>query len=137
MLWSQICEILETSETNLDFTQLYDITKVSEELQNCLDNLIQNQQFTQALEICSLLSLSKDKCIIAMWMSNLRVSLKTEEAILKFLTDSSLAFKDENVNPNLAASFFYEVARTFSSFSSKRLSKIFFLKCIKKVFYLY
>lgn len=120
LLWYQICEILESSETNLDFLYLYDITMVSEELQNCLDDLTRNHQYTYALEICSLLSLNKDKLIIAMWTHQLELAIKSGSNLQQLWTDSSVAFKDENVNPNLASSFYYEMSSHFQESTSER-----------------
>lgn len=127
LLWSQICEVLESSDTNLDFIQLYNPTTVSKELQNCLDILTKNFQFTQALEICSILSLNKDKFVIEMWKHQLDLSIKTNGNIQKVWKDSSMAFKDENVDPNLAASFYYEMASQLQSSSDNRFIKFYFL----------
>lgn len=123
LLWYQICEILESSETNLDFVRLYDITMVSEELQNCLDDLMKNHQYTHALEICSLLSLNKDKLIVAMWTHQMEVAMKSGSKLKQLWTDSSIAFKDENVNPNLAASFYYDMAMHFEESTPERFVK--------------
>lgn len=120
MLWYQIGEILEASEVNLDFIQLYDITVVSEELEEYLNNLVENHQFTQALEICSLLSMNRDKLVIAMWTHQLEVSMKSDCDLRILWKNSSAAFKDENVNPNMAASFYYEMASRFQSIDAVR-----------------
>ncbi|KAK6624944.1 hypothetical protein RUM44_011808 [Polyplax serrata] len=123
LLWSQICEILESSERNLDFIQLCDVPMVSHEPCNCLDVLVKNHQFAQALEICSLLSLNKDQFVVALWKHQFDEALKTDANIDCIWSESSLAFKDENVNPNLAASFYYNMASHFQSSSADSLRK--------------
>lgn len=93
---------------------------VSEELQTILDDLLKNHQFTQALEISSLLSLNKDKLVMAMWTNQMEMTMASDEDVRPLWADSSIAFKDENVNPIMAASFYYSMASRFEASTAQR-----------------
>lgn len=120
LLWYQISEILEPTQVRLDFASLYDLQKVSGELERCLDELFIVRAFSAALEISALLSLNKDRILVATWEQTFLEAISNGD-ISRLWSESTAAFKDENVNPMLASGFYYKIAALFPADSTDNL----------------
>jgi len=63
-------EILETTLVRMEFSALYDYQRVTEELERCLNQLFVEKAFAQAMQMSALLSLNKDRIVVALWENN-------------------------------------------------------------------
>ncbi|CAB3377933.1 Hypothetical predicted protein [Cloeon dipterum] len=117
LLQLQKC-LLQTGVT-IDYTTLCVARRGSEnELQACLQRLVDGSFFTQALEMARIAGLPKEPVVIAQWKKAINEINGTEENI-KIWKECQLAFVEAKIQPLVAAEFFHEHVESRKSLIEK------------------